>query len=52
VDTAAAPAELARHLEGLAAIMESHFRFEERKLLDILQSLDWDAEPTAVFGPL
>jgi iron-sulfur cluster repair protein YtfE (RIC family) len=52
VDAAAAPPELALHLEGLAAIMESHFRFEERKLLDILASLELDAEPAAVFGPL
>jgi hemerythrin-like domain-containing protein len=43
---------LVQHLEGLAAIMESHFRFEERQLLDVLASLDLDAEPSTVFGPL
>ena len=52
VDAAAAPPELAQHFAGIAAIMESHFRFEERKLLDILESLELDAEPEAVFGPL
>ncbi len=43
---------LGRHLEGLAAIMESHFRYEERELLDILSELDLDADPHAVLGPL
>lgn len=40
------------HLEGLAAIMESHFRFEERELLGILSELDLDADPALVLGPL
>lgn len=40
------------HLEGIAAIMESHFRFEERELLDVLATLDLAAEPSAVLGPL
>lgn len=44
--------DLALHLEGLAAIMESHFRYEERQLLDVLAALELDAEPSAVFGPL
>jgi hemerythrin-like domain-containing protein len=43
---------LAGHLEGLAAIMESHFRFEERELEPLLDRLELDAEPAAVFGPL
>jgi hemerythrin-like domain-containing protein len=43
---------LALHLEGLAAIMESHFRYEERQLLDVLETLELDASPSAVFGPL
>jgi hemerythrin-like domain-containing protein len=43
---------LALHLEGLAAIMESHFRYEERQLLDVLATLELDADPRAVFGPL
>ena len=43
---------LALHLDGLAAIMESYFRYEERQLLDVLTTLDLDAEPAAVFGPL
>lgn len=47
---AAPPAELDRHLEGIAAIMESHFRYEERQLLSILDSLTLDADPHDVLG--
>lgn len=32
--------ELDRHLDGIAAIMESHFRYEERELLGVLDSPD------------
>jgi hemerythrin-like domain-containing protein len=52
VDRAASPAELARHLEGVAAIMESHFRYEERALLTVLRELALDADPQEVLGPL
>lgn len=48
----APPEVLRRHLEGFAAIMESHFRFEEREILEVLATLDWDADPQRVFGPL
>lgn len=48
----APPAELDQHLEGLAAIMESHFRYEERQLLTVLETLTLDADPDAVLGPL
>lgn len=48
----AGPDELARHLDGLSAIMESHFRYEERELLDILAGLKLDADPPALLGPL
>ena len=37
---------------GVAAIMESHFRYEERQLLAVLETLALDADPEAVFGPL
>ena len=50
--TSATPGELARHLDGLNAIMESHFRYEERQLLDALATLDLDADPLALLGPL
>lgn len=52
VDAGESPATLDRHLEGIAAIMESHFRYEERALLDVLETLALDADPTAVLGPL
>jgi hypothetical protein len=45
--------ERLRHLDGLSAIMNSHFRYEERQLLDVLDTLDLDdAEPAELFGPL
>lgn len=43
---------LERHLEGISAIAESHFRYEERQLLTVLESMHLDADPTSVFGPL
>ncbi|MFI2710826.1 hemerythrin domain-containing protein [Micromonospora sp. NPDC018662] len=48
----APPDELDRHLDGVAAIMESHFRYEERQLLTVLETLALDADPRAVLGPL
>ena len=52
VDRSASADELDRHLEGIAAIMESHFRFEERQLLLVLEGLALDAAPSEVLGPL
>ncbi|HEY9393828.1 MAG TPA: hemerythrin domain-containing protein [Nocardioides sp.] len=52
VDRAATPEDLGKHLEGIAAIMESHFRFEERKLLSVLDTVRLDADVGDVFGPL
>ncbi|HWT33544.1 MAG TPA: hemerythrin domain-containing protein [Microbacterium sp.] len=50
--SAASPADLDRHVEGLAAIMENHFRYEERELLAVLETLELDADPHVVLGPL
>jgi hemerythrin-like domain-containing protein len=47
----ATPDELVRHLDGLSAIMESHFSYEERQLLDTLSALELEAGPHAVLGP-
>jgi hemerythrin-like domain-containing protein len=44
--------ELARHLEGVAAIMENHFRYEERQLLAVLEGLDLDADPHVALGAM
>lgn len=52
VDRAASPGELDRHLEGIAAIMENHFRYEERQLLTVLETLDPAAAPGDALGPL
>jgi hemerythrin-like domain-containing protein len=52
VGRSAAPEELRRHLDGVGAIMESHFRFEERALLPALDALTLDATPADVLGPL
>jgi hemerythrin-like domain-containing protein len=45
-------AQLQGQLDGIAAIMESHFRYEERQLLAPLESLDLAAEVGDVLGPL
>lgn len=52
VDREASSSELDRHLEGIAAIMESHFRYEERQLLRVLDTLALEADRDAVLGPL
>lgn len=51
VARAASSAELDQRLEGVAAIMESHFRYEERRLLAVLETLALDADPRAVLEP-
>lgn len=52
VDRSQGPAVLDRHLEGIAAVMESHFRYEERELLTVLESLQLDATVGDALGPL
>lgn len=44
--------ELLRHLDGVGAIMESHFRYEERALLGVLATLDLPLDVPEAFGPL
>lgn len=44
--------ELALHIEGIGAIMENHFRFEEKKLLTVLETLQLRAAVDEVLGPL
>ncbi len=48
----APPAAPSLRLDGLAAIMESHFRYEERQLLGPLSALELDADLHTVLGPL
>ncbi|WP_324604487.1 MULTISPECIES: hemerythrin domain-containing protein [Streptomyces] len=52
VDRAAPPDELDRHLEGVAALMENHFRYEERQLLTVLETLELAAGAEEMLGPL
>ena len=52
VDRSAPAGELERHLEGVAAIMENHFRYEERQLLTVLEGLELHETIRDVFGPL
>lgn len=52
VERDSSPEELALHLDGIAAIMESHFRYEERALLEVLDALELRADPSATLGPL
>ena len=44
--------QVALELDGIAAIMESHFRYEERHLLDVLATLQLDTDPERLLGPL
>jgi len=52
VDARSSPEELAGHLEGIGAIMESHFRYEERQLLTVLEGLELTEDVTRTLGPL
>lgn len=49
----ATPQEVVRHLDGIEAVMETHFRYEEKVLAAALDELDDETLdlPTA-FGPL
>jgi hemerythrin-like domain-containing protein len=52
LNRAASPEELERHLEGVAAIMENHFRYEERQLLTVLKDMQLDSAVRDILGPL
>ena len=52
VDEQVAVGELERHLDGVTAIMESHFAYEERQLLSVLRTLRLEGDPSEVLGDL
>jgi len=52
IDSRVSPIELSRHLQGISAIMESHFRYEERQILIVLEAMELDADARRVLGPL
>lgn len=41
-----------RHIDGISAIMESHFRYEEREILEPLRSLRLNADRAHALGAL
>jgi Hemerythrin HHE cation binding domain len=44
---------LLRHLDGVEAVMTTHFRYEEKRLLGVLDDADLsEVSPDRVFGPL
>ena len=51
-DKAEDPSVLQRHLDGVAALMENHFRYEEQQLPVVLERLQLDAAVHEVLGPL
>jgi hemerythrin-like domain-containing protein len=51
-DRSAPTQELAMHLDGVAAVMETHFRYEEKQLLAVLETLDLQGASGDVLGPL
>jgi len=47
--------EKRRHLDGIGAVMETHFRFEEKKLIEVLEAsalLSLGDDPTPVLGAI
>jgi hemerythrin-like domain-containing protein len=52
IDADADPDELHRHLDGISAVMETHFGYEERQLLAVLDALAVDGAPTELLGDL
>jgi hemerythrin-like domain-containing protein len=45
--------ELLRHLDGIEAVMETHFRYEEKKLVGVLDAADRPAaDKQRMLGPL
>lgn len=52
VNDGAAPSELDRHLDGVGAIMENHFGYEERQLLRVVDTLALQDDPRLVLGTL
>lgn len=52
LDSGADPATLHGHLDGLDAIMESHFGYEERSLLGELDGIRIDLDPREAFGAI
>ena len=47
------PDILLRHLDGIDAVMETHFRFEEKQLVGLLDAVDAEGlDRVMLFGPI
>ncbi len=45
-------AELLRHLDGIEAVMVTHFRFEEKQLVGLLDAMTIQADRTTLYGAI
>jgi len=52
IDEGADDDALHRHLDGIGAVMETHFRYEESQLLTVLDALALEGTPTELLGDL
>ncbi len=52
IDTGADDDTLHRHLDGISAVMETHFGYEERQLLTVLDTLALGDDPKTLLGDL
>jgi len=55
LEAGVSPEEKRRHLLGIGAVMETHFRFEEKKLIEVLEAsavLDLGNDPSRVLGSI
>jgi len=52
VATRADSEALLRHLDGIEAVMVTHFRFEEKQLVDLLDTMAIDLNRTVLFGAI
>lgn len=43
---------LLQHLDGIEAVMTTHFRFEEKQLVSLLDTMVIDLDKTVVFGAI
>ncbi len=41
-----------RHLDGIEAVMETHFKYEEKQLGAVLDGMEADFDRTEIFGPI
>ncbi|MQM26705.1 hemerythrin domain-containing protein [Glycomyces sp. NEAU-7082] len=52
IDAGADDETLHRHLDGIGAVMETHFGYEERQLLTVLDTLALEGDPRTLLGDL